>query len=179
MSKPEVRIEKYYPGILEGLIRSAVGNDDEDQYIAYVTAPSGEEYSGVGLSEEEAEEKAMEVYRGCVNEEDEPDDDCFIATACISALGRSKSCTELSTLKLFRDTYLKQTENGVSLLREYAVIGPDLVSRINTRADALELHRRNFDELVRPCCEMIANLRYEEAISHYVSFVRNLDRMLS
>jgi len=57
---------------------------------------------------------------------------CFISTAVCEHIGLTDDCWELKQLRLFRDTYLLNQINGISLISEYYDKAPKLVERIRS-----------------------------------------------
>ena len=50
-------------------------------------------------------------------------------------MGKADDCAELTTLRNFRDTYMKSTESGRKLVEEYYDVAPKIVKNIDNAAD--------------------------------------------
>ena len=57
---------------------------------------------------------------------------CFISTVICKYLGKSDDCNELSTLRKYRDTWLRNQPNGQKLIAEYYNTAPLIVSKLET-----------------------------------------------
>ena len=104
-------------------------------------------------------------------QEKQQQDDCFVTTACIRARGLPDDCEELTTLRWFRDTYLRSRLDGEADIRRYYALAPALVERINARSDAAEIWERAYTEMVLPCVRLIQRQRWEEAYALYKNYV--------
>lgn len=62
---------------------------------------------------------------------------CFVTTACCEAVGLPDDCFELEELRRFRETVLRTSSRGQSLIAEYGIVGPALL-------DNLPEHARQF-----------------------------------
>ena len=102
------------------------------------------------------------------------DQNCFLTTACVRALGLPDNCHELTVLRNFRDNYLMRSTSGRAAVEHYYRIAPEIVSAIcrsiSPNAEYLSIH----ENLVRPSMKFVEAGRFEEAFSHYRKFVINL-----
>ena len=80
---------------------------------------------------------------------------CYLTTACVVARGLPDQCSELQTLRAFRDGYLTKQPGGLMEIDRYYQMAPGIVAAINQRADSLAIWSRVYDELVAPCVELI------------------------
>ena len=101
---------------------------------------------------------------------------CFLTTACTEAQGLPDDCDELTTLRFFRDSYLKHRDGGVADIREYYEKAPVIVSAIKSRVDAMEIFERIYRDLVLPCVSMIKSKQYEETYYLYKKWVEKLEK---
>lgn len=100
---------------------------------------------------------------------------CFLTTACTAARGLPDDCVELQTLRAFRDGYMKvQATNGAAMIREYYQTAPTLVSAINARDNAAEIHDWMYRDLVLPSVRFIQRGQNARALDHYAGFVADL-----
>jgi hypothetical protein len=105
--------------------------------------------------------------------DEHPSDDCFITTACVEANGLSDNCSELNTLRAFRDGFMLGHSEGEKLIAEYYVIAPQILKRIREQPDAQAI----LVALYRPIqdCVLLINAgENEAALWHYVTMVENL-----
>lgn len=80
---------------------------------------------------------------------------CYLTTACVAARGRSDTCSELQTLRAFRDNVLAHKPRGRAEIEEYYQLAPHIVAAINRCPDDGEIWGRIYDELVNPCVHLI------------------------
>ena len=84
-------------------------------------------YGSCNEYEEERNETNM-GYRGSSS----GSSGCFLTSACVDYLGKEDDCTELIALRKFRDEYMKNTEEGIALIKEYYDIAPQIVDHIDS-----------------------------------------------
>jgi len=99
---------------------------------------------------------------------------CYLTSACVYARGLPDDCHELQTLRHFRDTWLKQQENGPELIAEYYAIAPKIVSAINDRPDSQSVYNKIYETIVMPCVKLIEGTAHAEALSFYKSMTAQL-----
>ena len=92
---------------------------------------------------------------------------CYLTSACVEAMGLSDDCHELTTLRSFRDHWLSRQEGGREEIAEYYKIAPPIVEKIHSSENSLEVLKRLYAELVRPCVEFIQNGQNESAHALY------------
>jgi hypothetical protein len=61
---------------------------------------------------------------------------CFLTTACTKARGLADDCYELTTLRRFRDVYMRSLPEGPALVAEYYDIAPRIVDAIEQQPNA-------------------------------------------
>lgn len=96
---------------------------------------------------------------------------CFLTSACVEAMGLPDDCKELSTLRAFRDTYLKNTPDGETYIAEYYRLAPRIVQCIRADANAMERFKEIYVELVLPCVALIEAGAFAEAFEKYRQYV--------
>lgn len=101
---------------------------------------------------------------------------CFLTSACTEAKGLPDDCDELTTLRFFRDSYLKNRAGGVDDIKEYYEKAPAIVAAIRSHDDTYAIFGKIYEDLVFPCVEMIKNGQYEDTYKYYKGFVLNLER---
>lgn len=76
---------------------------------------------------------------------------CYITSACMYAGGLADDCYELETLRNFRDTWLKGSEEGQAFIKQYYEIAPKVVSAINDTNDSKSVYEMLYSKMVKPC----------------------------
>lgn len=69
----------------------------------------------------------------------EPEEQCFITTACCETLGLDDDCFELRTLRRYRDEVLAKQPGGVALIRTYYVLAPRILAQLSNETRRLRL----------------------------------------
>lgn len=99
---------------------------------------------------------------------------CFLTSACMEARGLADNCEELSTLRAFRDSYMKSFPQGQAEICQYYHIAPPIVAKIHTLPNAQEIFDQIYTELILPCVELIQNGDNEAAHAKYRNYVKLL-----
>ena len=99
---------------------------------------------------------------------------CYLTSACVAARGLSDHCEELQMLRSFRDGYLSQQPEGPAEIEQYYTTAPNIVEAINQLPDALEIWNRIYEELVKPCVQMIHANQNAQAHQLYRSYAAQL-----
>ena len=99
---------------------------------------------------------------------------CFLTSACVEAKKLSDDCYELRTLRDFRDNYLRNTENGQYEIAEYYFVAPQIVAAIKARKNATAIWETIYNDMVKPCIEMIEQGNNEGAHFLYRKMVKQL-----
>src|SRR3989338_61088 len=99
---------------------------------------------------------------------------CFITTACVGARGLPDDCLELTTLRNFRDNYLRGLPDGERMIGNYYEVAPRIVAAIGRRHNAHELFCRIYGEDVARAVDLVLAGNFEGALSHYGSMVERL-----
>ena len=95
------------------------------------------------------------------------DASCFVTTACTSSRGLPDDCEELTVLRAFRDAWVRKRPGGEEDISRYYAEAPGVVSRVNAREDAAAVWDKVYEEMVRPCVELIRNGKEEDAYALY------------
>jgi len=90
---------------------------------------------------------------------------CFITTAVCEYSGLPDDCYELTVLREFRDTWLK--ENHPEDIEQYYHEAPVIVSRISAREDAATVYAQFNRDYIAPAVEALENGQYELAYTIY------------
>ena len=101
---------------------------------------------------------------------------CFLTSACVEARGLADDCHELTTLRAFRDGYMKTTQTGAADICRYYHSAPAIVEKIRQSENANAVFEKIYNELVMPCVRLIENARNEEAYDLYRSYVLKLEK---
>ena len=99
---------------------------------------------------------------------------CFLTSASTEARGLPDNCKELTTLRAFRDGYMKALPQGQAEICEYYHIAPVIVDKIHSLPDAIEIFDKIYTELVLPCVELIQCGNNESAYLKYRDYVQLL-----
>ena len=99
---------------------------------------------------------------------------CFLTSACTEARGLPDDCEELTTLRKFRDGYMKTLPQGQTDICEYYRIAPAIVAKIHSMHNARSIFDQIYTELVLPCVKLIQSNKNEEAYTKYCNYVRSL-----
>lgn len=101
---------------------------------------------------------------------------CFVTSAVTVASGRSDDCTELQTLRRFRDAYMAATPERRAEVQHYYQVAPQIVERIAARPDARRIWLRLASEYIYPAVALVQAGRDEEAHALYRAMVDRLVR---
>ena len=104
-------------------------------------------------------------------------DGCFLTSACVTYYGKPDDCVELQTLRCFRDSYLRQTEQGQKLVNEYYEIAPRIVEKIEALTEK-DIYYQYIYGVVLECVDLITQNDYETAQEKYVEMTRKLKKDL-
>lgn len=99
---------------------------------------------------------------------------CYITTAVCQHLDKGDDCEELMTLRLYRDSYLENSEDGRALVERYYDLAPTIVNRINRREDADDIYEQIYSEYLQPCLKDIEDGAYETCKERYQTMVEAL-----
>lgn len=107
----------------------------------------------------------------------EPGGGCYLTTAMCDILGKADDCYELETLRGFREQYLRKTEEGKSLLKEYDEISVPIASRLMEADDRIQIANEMLTQYINEAIAMINRGENEDAVEKYrsmVCYIRNL-----
>lgn len=96
---------------------------------------------------------------------------CFITTAVCEYMGKADDCTELQTMRFFRDEWLAFQPGGQELIERYYEIAPGIVKRLKASPFYAHYCECLWDEYLSVCLEMISRGEYEECRKHYTEMV--------
>ena len=113
------------------------------------------------------------------NEDSSSSGGCFLTTACVEARGLPDNCHELTTLRSFRDGYMRSLPNGDSEICEYYFTAPQIIRAIMAEENPSEVFDSIYAELVSPCVKLVESGENAAAHELYSSYVLMLkDRYL-
>ena len=106
------------------------------------------------------------------------DGGCYLTSACVDYLGKADDCEELTSLRKFRDTYMKSTEGGQKLVEEYYAVAPEIVKRINS-SNKKDYYYGYINGVIDKCVKLISQNENEKTMQEYVSMVEFLRKEFS
>ncbi len=101
---------------------------------------------------------------------------CFLTTACIISQGLPDNCSELRTLRHFRDSYVSRSSGGILLVEMYYAVAPRIIVEIEVETCHETHYRTLWRELVRPCVSFIECGRKASALDRYRHIVLDLQQ---
>lgn len=103
-------------------------------------------------------------------------DGCYLTSACVKTKNLPDNCEELTTLRNFRDTFVRTTKNGLADLEHYYSTAPKIVRSINRKSNSNEVFQNLYYTLVRPSVKLIHNNQYTEAYNLYKKIAVQLEK---
>jgi hypothetical protein len=103
---------------------------------------------------------------------------CYLTTATCLTLGLPDNCTDLRTLRWFRDHVLSRSGEGKRAIADYYAIAPALVRRIGQRSDAVRLYHWLHERHIRPAVMAIKAGRYDNTFQGYKLMVGHLTQLV-
>lgn len=97
--------------------------------------------------------------------------DCFLTSACVEAKGLPDDCHELTVLRHFRDTFMKENEEYAPAICEYYHTAPSIVEKINALPERMQIYEDIYNDLVLPCVALIEKGDNESAYVKYRQYV--------
>jgi len=113
-------------------------------------------------------------YQDCPLYKNKDSGGCFLTSACTEARGLPDDCYELTTLRAFRDGYMKSLPQGQADICEYYHIAPAIVDKIHALSNAQEIFDQIYCDLILPCIDLINAGNNEQAYRKYRSYVKQL-----
>jgi hypothetical protein len=98
---------------------------------------------------------------------------CFITTACIKARDLPDNCPELTTVRAFRESYIRPLPNGEEIIREYYEVAPRIIVGINKIDDPQQVYSNLYKEIVA-IAELINSRENDKALSNYFMVLGDL-----
>lgn len=101
---------------------------------------------------------------------------CFLTSACCSYKGFPDDCYELTSLRSFRDEYLRNTSDGRKMVDEYYSIAPSIVSAIEKQENKEKIYEEIYASVLE-CVKLIEDGRFEETTFAYKKMVADLSEL--
>ncbi|WP_286906714.1 CFI-box-CTERM domain-containing protein [Roseovarius sp.] len=101
---------------------------------------------------------------------------CFLTTACCAEMGRPDDCTELTTLRRFRDGWLRAHPQGASLIAEYYDVAPAICAALARDPRGKTRLRALYWATILPCVAAIRLGANRLALRLYCRMMRRLMR---
>lgn len=100
---------------------------------------------------------------------------CFLTTACMHHMGQDfeDDCEELSVLRTFRDTFVK--DNHPEAINYYYEVAPEIVKVIEEKENSNEIFKKIHSELVLPCVKYINGKCFQSAYQLYRDYTLSLE----
>ena len=101
---------------------------------------------------------------------------CMITTFICNEIGLGNNCEELTTIRDFRDNYLKGTANGETILNKYYEISPLILEYLNSlpASEKSKIVDKIYHSYLLPGVEKIKLKKYDQALKIYYSLIRLL-----
>lgn len=101
---------------------------------------------------------------------------CYLTTACVEYKGVSDDCKELTLLRNFRDTYMKN--NIPTDIDKYYEVAPRIVGKINKFDENLKNEYYDYIYVtVNKCCTLIENQQFDDTYNEYKLMVEKLSNI--
>lgn len=109
-----------------------------------------------------------------VKPEKKDDGDFYLTTACMCVMQDmfDDNCQELTILRNFRDTYVK--EYHPETIVEYYRTAPNIVRAIKDRTNSQEIYQNMYSNLVQVMIDLIRIGKYEDAYILYKNYGENM-----
>lgn len=118
----------------------------------------------------------INMPRQAKTEADDDDTGCFITTACVTERGLPDNCDELETLRSLRENFMRNTDQGKELLKEYLLLGPAVVASVSECENRSAIYDYLYQHMIMPAVDMIKNGDHQKAVDWYEGFSRQLKK---
>ncbi len=99
---------------------------------------------------------------------------CFITTATCQSRNLPDNCHELTSLRHFRDTYMKNNEEMESEIQEYYEIAPIICQNIDKKQNSSEIYENIYEKWLKSAVLAVDEGKNEEAHDIYKDMVISL-----
>ena len=100
---------------------------------------------------------------------------CYLTTACCEYHNLPDDCRELTVMRRFRDSYLKEQPYGVALIESYYADAPAIVEFINKQADKADIYNGIFLQ-IKSIVNLVETGENDKALVLYMYMVHELYR---
>lgn len=100
---------------------------------------------------------------------------CFLTTACCEYNNLADDCRELTVMRQFRDSYLREQPYGTTLIDCYYTDAPAIVEFINKQADRADIYNSIFSK-IQEIVNLVETGEKDKAIILYMCMVYELYR---
>lgn len=97
---------------------------------------------------------------------------CLLTSSAVNALGKEDTCEELELLRKFRDNFIQN--HYPKYIDLYYQVSPFLIEKINQRKDKKRVYETLWENYINPTCDLIRDLRLDEAFYQYKDSIRFL-----
>jgi len=104
----------------------------------------------------------------------EPRSFCFISTAVYTNMGFDDDCSDLKTLRYYRDNYLLKTVKGIKMVDNYYLIAPLIVCQIDRLKDKNQIYNDIYKQYLKNIIYLINQNEFESASQKYEKMVDDL-----
>lgn len=99
---------------------------------------------------------------------------CYITTMLCKILAMNDNNPYLNKLRQFRDNYLQNCEEGLKILIEYDIVGPQISSMLEQDTNKFNIAYNLFNEYIVPICNFLDKNQYSYAINMYAEMTNKL-----
>lgn len=99
---------------------------------------------------------------------------CFITTATCQSRSLPDDCHELTSLRTFRDAFMKKNEQMCKEVAEYYEIAPKICKKIDSLADSAAVYEQIWQHHIKPAVDAVDSGENERAHEIYKRMVLEL-----
>ncbi len=99
---------------------------------------------------------------------------CFITSACVESRGLTDDCTELRTLRRYRDILAQEDEDFRKKVLEYYRRAPLIIQEIEKGGESDKIYDQLYNQMVQPCVALLEQDKIEEAKNLYLNYYEYL-----
>ena len=89
-----------------------------------------------------------------------------------------KNHPEIKTHSEEAEKRLREKEEGKSVIKQYYEIAPKIVSAINERLDSKKIYELLYEQMVKPCVELIEQEKYQETLELYYNVTNQFKKYI-
>ena len=99
---------------------------------------------------------------------------CYLTTAMVEVLDLPDDTFCLEVLRRYRDTYLAASEDGIEVLKDYDIVGPEIAEKIKNDENSFNVATTMYYYYISPAVENIINGYNETALEIYENMTLDL-----